>query len=84
MSLRCPPVRKPIDDPEPHVTAKIREQITRRAQGQTDPEEFAGEARATIFPDHVADLKAQFGPMGSIRELTLGLPLVLWARLRCR
>jgi CubicO group peptidase (beta-lactamase class C family) len=66
-----PPVRKPIDDPEPDVTAKIREQITRLAQGQADPEEFAGEARATIFPDHVADVKAQFGPLGTIRELTL-------------
>ena len=66
-----PAVRKPIDDPEPQVTNKLREQIALLAQGQADPEEFAGEARATIFPDHVADVKAQFGPLGAIRELTL-------------
>lgn len=65
------PERPQIPDPQPELTARLGERLSRLTQGQAQAEWFADPARAAIFPDHLADVAEQFAPLGELSPLEL-------------
>jgi CubicO group peptidase (beta-lactamase class C family) len=66
-----PQQRKPIEDKEPQVTAKLRAMLERIAAGKTDPQDFTEQYRAQLFPDEIKGLSEGLKPLGAIKRFDL-------------
>ena len=62
---------KPIEDKEPKVTALVKDTILKTAMGTLDPNSFAQEIRAILFPDKAKEVQNVMKSWGELQSLTL-------------
>lgn len=67
----APPVRKPVEDKEPQVTAMVRDLLQQVADGRADPERFTPELRAELFPDRIKEGQEFFKEVGPLQSIAL-------------
>ena len=64
-----PPAPAPIDGVDPKLTSLLRSAIEKLAAGKADPQMFAPELRAALFPDGAADVKKELDADGALQTL---------------
>lgn len=62
-----PPEPKPIEDKDPQLTTRLKAIVVSIAEGKADPNEFAPQTRAILFPDRIKQGQglSQLGPLKS-------------------
>jgi len=66
-----PPELKVIPDREPQVTAFLRTTLEKIASGGADPNDFAPEFRAELFPNEIKDQEESLKAAGPLKSLEL-------------
>jgi CubicO group peptidase (beta-lactamase class C family) len=66
-----PPELRVIPDREPQVTAFLRKTLEKIASGKADPNDFAPEFRAQLFPNDIKDEEENLKAAGPLKSLEL-------------
>ena len=66
-----PPRPAAIEDKEPRVTSFLHETLQEISDGKADPNAFAPDFRARLFPDLIEDLRDNLKPLGPLESLEL-------------
>lgn len=67
----APPETKPIEDQDPQVTARLKAIAVSIAEGKADPNEFAPQTRAVLFPDRIKQAHEVLSGFGDLKSFVL-------------